>query len=279
VKKILISVAVVLLALTGFALGFLNYTGILRFPEYDTVAPAIPDLQHPAVLVLSKTNGFIHREAIPAATTMLTELAEKNGWNLYQTNNAATHNSEDLVRFDVVVWNNTSGDILTDEQRQAFKSWLLLGGQWLGIHAAGGDPFYAWDWYRDTLIGAQFIGHTMSPQFQDANVMVVAPSELTTHLDNPWRVKQEEWYGFDRNPRDTGSTILLALDESSYDTDEPFFKDSGMPGEHPIAWMHKLGDGTVIYTAIGHTAPTYSLPAYRQFISRAINYLVHQSGQ
>lgn len=157
-------VAVVLLTLTVLALGFLNYTGILRFPEYDTVAPAMPELQHPAVLVLSKTNGFIHREAIPAGTTMLTELAEKNGWNLYQTDNAATHNSEGLLRFDVVIWNNTSGDILTDEQRQAFKSWLLSGGRWLGIRAAGGDPFYAWDWYRDTLIGAQFIGHTMSPQ-------------------------------------------------------------------------------------------------------------------
>lgn len=278
-KKFFIYLSLTLLTLFVLALAYLNYTGILRSPEYDTVAPVIPDLQHPAVLVLSKTNGFIHREALPAATAMLAELAEKNGWHIYQTENAATHNAKDLARFDVVVWNNTSGDILTDEQRESFKSWLLAGGKWLGLHAAGGDISYDWSWFPDTLIGAQFIGHTMSPHLQDASVVVAEPSELTAHLQQPWVVNQEEWYGFDRNPRDTGSTILLALDESSYDTTETFSTDSSMPGEHPIAWMHKVGKGTVIYSAIGHTAETYALPAYREFISRAINYLAEPTQQ
>lgn len=49
----------------------------------------------------------------------------------------------DLRRFDVVVWNNTYGDILTTDKRAAFKSWFESGGQWLGIHAAGGDFAYA----------------------------------------------------------------------------------------------------------------------------------------
>ena len=217
-KKILIAVAAVLIAIACIVFYNLRASGLFRTPQYDSVAPVIPELQHPAVLVLSKTNGFIHKEGLPAAGDMLEELAAQNGWNLYQTENAATHNASDLARFDVVVWNNTSGDILTVEQRQAFKSWLLDGGQWLGLHAAGGDPGYEWSWYVDTLLGAQFFGHTMSPQFQDADVLVVQPSELTGHLATPWRIPQEEWYAFDRNPRelrhDCGDAVGRSLPDA-----------------------------------------------------------------
>ncbi|MEH6584104.1 MAG: ThuA domain-containing protein [Halioglobus sp.] len=275
-KKLLLAVIVVLIVAAGLVFYQLRSNGLFRMPQYDTVAPVIPELEHPAVLVLSKTNGFIHKEGLPAARAMLDELAAENGWHLYQTENAATHTAEDLARFDVVVWNNTSGDILTPEQRKAFKAWLLGGGQWLGLHAAGGDPSYDWAWYVDTLIGAQFFGHTMSPQFQDADVTVVEPSKLTAHLPTPWTVVQEEWYAFDRNPRETGSTILLALDETSYDTQESVFPDPTMPGEHPIAWTHALGEGRIIYSAIGHTAATYALADYREFVTKAINQLAQE---
>jgi type 1 glutamine amidotransferase len=274
-KKILLAVALLLLALLISAALYLNSLGILRTPQYDHEAPTMPDLAHPAILVLSKTNGYIHKVGLPAARDMLAELATENGWHLYQTENAATHNREDLARFDAVVWNNTSGDILTTDQRAAFKEWLQGGGQWLGLHAAGGDPSYEWDWYRDELIGAQFFGHTMSPQFQDADVLVVEAEEaLTSHLPKRWRVTQEEWYAFDRNPRKTGSKILLVLDESSYDTEERFFPEPTMPGEHPIAWTHSVGRGTVIYSAMGHTAETYANDDYREFIRRSISQLV-----
>lgn len=274
-KKILIALAVVVVGFAAFSTYHLNSIGILRLPQYDNQPPAIPQLQRPAVLVLHKTNGFIHKQGLPAAGKMLEQLAKQHNWHLYATDNAASHNSEDLARFDVVVWNNTSGDILTQPQRQAFKSWLSDGGKWLGMHAAGGDPSYDWGWYRDELIAAQFFGHTMSPQFQDADVLVAdSGQKLTAHLPSRWRVPQEEWYAFDRNPRDTGSTILLALDETSYSTEELLASDPTMPGEHPIAWTHNINKGEVIYSAIGHTPQTYSNEQYRQFIANAINHLL-----
>lgn len=272
-KKFYISVVVLLLVLAGLAYAYLDYTGILRTPVYDRQALDIPKIQRPAVLVLNKTNGFIHRESLPAASKMLQELSTKNGWHIYETESAASHNAENLAKFDVVVWNNTSGDLLTIRQRVDFKSWLLAGGKWLGLHSAGGDIAYEWSWFPETLIGAQFTGHTLSPQLQDARVLLVEPSPLTAHIDNPWLVQQEEWYAFDRNPRDTGSTILMALDETSYKTDS-MFGDASMPGEHPIVWTHTLGEGRVVYSAMGHTAETYELPAYREFISKVINMLL-----
>lgn len=280
IKKALIRLALAVLVLfllgTAYLVFQLRSVGFLRSPEYDTVAPGIPDLGRPAILVLSKTNGFIHKEGLPAARGMLDKLAQQQGWHLFQTDNAASHNPDDLQRFDLVIWNNTSGDILTPDQRTAFRNWLEAGGAWLGLHAAGGDREYAWKWYPETLLGAQFIGHTMSPQFQLADIIKADASALTEHLPSPWQVGPEEWYAFDRNPRDTGATLLLNLDESSYHPENgrfAVFPDTTMPGEHPIAWTRNVGRGSMAYSAIGHQAATYSLPEYREFIARVVNQL------
>ncbi|WP_439133294.1 ThuA domain-containing protein [Pseudomaricurvus sp.] len=277
VKKTLkISAVVVLVLVAGLgarAYLKLKENGLIPRESYETVAPVIPEMQRPAVLVLNKTNGYIHKEGIPAADAMLQRIADEQGWDIFISNNGATHNVEELKKFDLVVWNNVSGDVLTEEQRVALQQWIQQGGGWVGLHASGGDFKYAWDWYVDTLIGAQFVGHTMEPQFQDADVLVVDnASELTSHLQSPWNVKAEEWYAFDASPRDKGYDILLTLDESSYITKGENWMglNDRMEGEHPIAWQHQLGQGKVFYSAIGHQAATYSVPEYQELIRKAM---------
>lgn len=273
-KKILLGIAVVLLVLLGASYYKLKAIGIIPSAIYEHEAPAIPDFSRPAILVLSKANGYVHVDALPAGEAMLRKIAEENNWDIYATANAATHNAEDLARFDVVVWNNVSGDVLTEEQRAALKGWIEQGGGWIGMHASGGDPFYKWDWYVDTLIGAQFVGHTMDPQFQDAYVLVTDGSaDVTSHLSSPWLVPNEEWYAFDQNPRGKGYEILLTMDEGSYITKgKTFMGMDRMEGEHPIAWRHQLGEGRVLYSAIGHQGATYSIPEFQQLISNAIEW-------
>lgn len=253
------------LALVGY-LAARWYMGVL-LPPLDHTPPALPTLERPAILVFHKANGFVHREALPKANAVLEAIAREAGWSVFLTDNGAVMNPGQLARFDAVVWNNTSGTTLTAEQQQAFRAWIEGGGGFVGLHAAGGDPWYQWPWYVDTLLGAQFIGHTMSPQFQDADVLVAGETALTAHLPERWRVEREEWYAFDRNPRDAGATVLLALDEGSYDPG-----GSTMPGEHPIAWRHSIGAGRAVYSALGHTAATYDLPEYRRFIEQAIRW-------
>lgn len=273
-KKIVISLVLAITLLTIAGYYALRALHIISNGDYDETPPNIGEIQRPAILVLSKANGFVHTDALPAGEKMLRELANDNGWNIYATNNAASHNSEDLRKFDAVVWNNVSGDVLTITQRQAFKDWLEQGGGWVGIHASGGDLFYEWDWYVNTLIGAQFIGHTSDPQFQDANVIVNDSSnELTSHLTSSWTVPKEEWYAFDSNPQHKGYEILLNVDESSYITqDQSLIWKERMDGEHPITWRHKLNKGRVFYSAIGHQGATYSIPEFRQLIKNAIQW-------
>lgn len=250
----------------------LQSMGIISRAIYETEAPVIPDFKRPAILVLSKANGFVHVDALPAGQDMLKRIAQDNNWDIFLTDNAASHNAADLKKFNVVVWNNVSGDVLTEQQRADMKAWIQQGGGWVGIHASGGDFSYQWQWYVDTLIGAQFVGHTMDPQFQDADVLVADSNlGLTAHLPSRWRVLNEEWYAFDRNPREEGHEILLTLDENSYSTSgKTFFGQDSMPGEHPIAWRRQLGEGRTFYSAIGHQGATYDVPEFQQFMANAI---------
>jgi hypothetical protein len=58
------------------------------------------------------------------------------------TENGAVMDKDQLAKFKVVVWNNSSGDTLTTDQREAFKTWMENGGSCVGTHGAGGDPKY-----------------------------------------------------------------------------------------------------------------------------------------
>ena len=274
IKYTLVTVLVLFLV-GGTATYFkLKAIGIIPRADYDTVAPVMPSFERPAILVLNKANGFIHVDALPAGDAMLRKIAEQQDWDIYITDNAATHNKADLQRFKAIIWNNVSGDVLTQEQRVAFRGWLEQGGGWVGLHAAGGDFSYQWDWYVNTLIGAQFVGHTMSPQFQDADVLVSDSQEnITAHLESPWKIPNEEWYAFDRNPSDSGYEVLLTLDEDSYITKgKTFIGQDSMEGEHPITWRHAPGKGRVFYTAIGHQGATYSIPAYQELVTNGIRW-------
>ena len=284
-RSLLTLVALVLVAVGGIYFQFQSI-GIIPSHDYETEPPAVPAFTGPAVLIFNKTNGFIHKDAIPVADAVFSQLAREQGWEVLITNNAAVHNPGVLDKFQLVVWNNVSGDVLTAQQRESLRRWLEGGGGWVGVHGSGGDTSYQWQWYVDTLLGAQFVGHTMDPQFQDASLRVTEPAvPLTEHLPTPWTVSSEEWYAFAANPRGKGYEILLTIDEDTYITQGE--TTSGwmagwtdrMEGEHPLVWRHELGQGRVFYSAIGHRPETYQLPEYRQLLSGAMRWALGGQAQ
>src|SRR5579862_7212826 len=123
------------------------YRVVIGVHRYETIPPVLPDgLKDTAILIFSKTNGYRHDDAIPAANDALSKIAEHRGWSTYVTENSAVFNPEQLKRFKAVVWNNASGDVLTETQREAFKSYLEAGGGYVGVHAAGDNSHHAWKW-------------------------------------------------------------------------------------------------------------------------------------
>lgn len=246
---------------------------------YETQPPIIPDdLHRPAILVFSKTNGFRHEEAIPAANAMFTDMAQKNGWGIFKTENGATFSPAILSRFDAVVFSNTSGDVFTPDQRNAFQAFLENGGGFVGIHAAGDSSHAAWKWYTDQLIGAHFTQHTMKPQFQKATVNVEdATNPATEGLPPTWQ-RTEEWYSFDKSPRGAGTDVLVTVDEKSYNPEGMFGKDLRM-GDHPAVWTRCVGKGRVLYSIMGHQASAFAEPDYRKLLQGALNWVMRQEGE
>lgn len=232
---------------------------VARCARYDNVKPrfSLPAGKRPRVLVMEKINGFRDVPSVNAAHAALAAMAERKGWAIAFTQQGGAFNAATLRQFDVVIWNNISGDVLTRSQRKAFKDWLAKGGGYVGVHGSAGDPVYFWDWYPDNLIGARFAGHPMNPQFQEARIAADTSHPLAAGLPAEWRMT-DEWYSFKNNPRTTGAKVVLTLDESTYSRQGRFGEPLDMGADHPLAWTRCMDKGRMFYSAIGHLPETYS---------------------
>jgi type 1 glutamine amidotransferase len=205
-----------------------------------------------AVLVFSKTTGFRH-DSIPQGIAAIKALGAAHGFAVDSTEDATRFTDAELARRKVVVFLNTTGDILDDIQKAAFERYIRAGGGFVGIHSAS-DTEYQWAWYG-RLVGAYFASH---PEIQPAMIRIedaVHPS--TTDLPAVWK-RTDEWYNFRSNPRGTAH-VLVALDEASY-------SGGKMGGDHPIAWCQTIEGGRSWYTAMGHTSESYAEPLFRRHL-------------
>ena len=246
---------------------------------YETVPPPLPaQIKRPAVLIFSKTNAFRHEEAIPAANRLFARFASDNGWSSFQTENGAVFRPDILSRFDTVLFNNVSGDVFTPEQQAAFKTFVEKGGGFLAIHASGDSSHKGWSWYTNEVIGTNFIGHPLSPQFQKATVIVEDHTHPATRgLPADWP-RTDEWYSFDKPPRKPGYHILAVLDERSYKPEGIFGMDLRMGSDHPIVWWHCVGKGRALYSGLGHTAQSYAEPAHQAMLLGALKWTLKLEG-
>ena len=211
-----------------------------------------------SVLVFSKTAGFRH-DSIPAGIAVIRTLGQQNNFSVEDTEDASAFADEKLARYRVVVFLNTTGDVLDAGQQAAFERFIRSGGGFVGIHAAT-DTEYDWPWYGG-LVGTYFRKH---PVIQSATLNVVDPShESTRHLPIKWK-RTDEWYNFTRD-LDADVTVLIRIDESSY-------RGGTMGADHPISWYHTYDGGRAWYTALGHTIESYSEPLFLQHLLGGINW-------
>src|SRR4051794_4837788 len=155
-----------------------------------------------SVLVFSKTAGFRH-DSIPAGIDAVRALGERNGFHIDAGEDAGAFTDANLARYRVVVFLNTTGEVLDGNQRAAFERFIRRGGGFVGIHAAS-DTGYQWSWYGG-LVGNYFLRH---PAIQPATLKVIDPSHASTrHLPITWK-RTDEWYDF-RHEFASDITVLI----------------------------------------------------------------------
>lgn len=222
-----------------------------------TSSPA-PKADEMHVLVFSRTAGFRHG-SISAGIEAIESLGEEHGFAVESTEDPTLFTDAALARIDAVIFLNTTGDVLDDDQQAAFERYIRGGGGYVGIHAAT-DTEYDWPWYG-TLVGAYFKAH---PRIQEATVLVSDRHHpAMRHLPERW-VRTDEWYVFRENPRGRVH-VLATLDETTYE-------GGGMDLDHPIVWCHEFDGGRAFYTGGGHTNESYADPAFRRHLLGAIRW-------
>ena len=219
---------------------------------------AIEQWQPLKVLLFSKTAGFRH-SSIPTGIQAIKLAAKENDMEVVATEDAEVFTDKTLVDMDVIVFLNTTGDVLDKTQQEAMQRFIQGGGGWVGIHGAA-DTEYDWPWYGK-MMGAYFAGH---PAVQRGQVVVQDKTHpAMAHLPTTWE-RVDEWYDY-RDVPDQSVQILATLDEGSYE-------GGGMGASHPIVWCHDYDGGRAFYTGGGHTDESFLDPLFIKHIIEAIQW-------
>ncbi|UTA66592.1 ThuA domain-containing protein [Emticicia sp. 21SJ11W-3] len=276
-KIVLWSVLGIVVVLGGL-LGVFIYKVKYGFPvSYETEAPAINfPTGKPAILLFSKTTGFRHGESIEASKPVMAGLAAKNNWFLYETEEGGVFNEAQLAKFSAVIFNNSTGEVINDDQKRALEKYVENGGTLIGIHGAGDDS-HRWDWYEQNLLGFKFSHHPINPQFQETSVLLDAQADslLTAGIPPSW-LHSDEWYVFFGNPRSKGFQVELSINGQSINPSGNILfvtnKNFGMGKDHPVAWSKQTGQGKTFYTSMGHSDAAWKNEHFLKLIENAIRW-------
>ena len=208
-------------------------------------------------LLVTTTRGW-HHESLHAGVLALQDLGRKNFFDVVLWEDPTMFTDEYLKQYQVVIFLNTTGDILDSAQQKVMERFIQSGKGYVGIHSAS-DTEYDWDWYTK-LVGRMFHIH---PTIQTARLTILDNNFPGLQGFSNNKLYTDEWYEF--GPEKTsGLNYILGVDESSYNpkVDWAKKKGEGMGKLHPIAWYHTYDGGRSFYTAFGHLPTDFSDPAF-----------------
>lgn len=218
-------------------------------------------------LLVTKTAGWRH-ESINEGVVAVKALGERNFFNVQWHQEGTPITDKYLENFQVIIFLNTTGDILKPEEQMAMEKFIQAGKGFVGIHAAS-DTEYDWPWYTK-LVGRMFHIH---PVIQTAQLVFTSNGFPGLNGFTNHQLWTDEWYEFDPETT-TNLNYILAVDEKSYNPKVEWadrnLKGNGMGNFHPVAWYHDFDGGRSFYTALGHLPTVYSEPAFLSHIYAGI---------
>lgn len=210
-----------------------------------------------------------HDATVPAAINEFREMALKHDFGLNWTQQPDDFTDDQLQDMDVIVFLQSTGDRLSEEQKDSFKRFIRNGGGFVGIHAASVSAGQE-EWYQK-LVGRVFVDH---PPVLTAVMKVTDKNHPSTmHLPERW-MWTDEWYSFGEALTDN-QQVLITVDETTFNPDrtggnEPRFTSMG--DFHPIAWYQEFDGGRSFYTSLGHIPASFSDPWFLAHIYGGIHW-------
>ncbi|MDF1572560.1 MAG: ThuA domain-containing protein [Bacteroidales bacterium] len=222
-----------------------------------------------SVLIYTRNGeGYVH-DNIAASVEALEEICSSIGIKTMHTDDPVIFEKKGLQKYDAIIFSNSNNEaFLTEEQRAAFKEYILSGKGFMAIHSANASE-RDWPWYAE-MVGGKFIRH---PKLQKFDIHVIDPTHVSTsHLPKVWQWEDECYYSNYLNP---AIHVLLAADLGTIKDDE---KDE-YPGDvfgnlFPLAWYHVVEGTRVFYTALGHKIEYYDDTFFRQHLQGGIVWIL-----
>ena len=223
--------------------------------------PLISFSQNPRVLHYSETSGFDHQTranslAMFQSFPMLDVVSDNTG--------ASFDSLSSLLKYDLIVFANTSGSWLLDStQRSHFERYMEAGGNLMGIHAAtdtyrhttaNGPNTGVWDFYAEAIGGSVQTSpnHLAGTPRYAMGHMNIHPS--LSGLPSPWS-KHEEYYYWERGYLDSSIKVILKVEETIGPNNQVNSYDSA----RAVSW-YKVSDrgSNIFYTSLGHANSSYT---------------------
>ena len=212
-----------------------------------------------------------HRDFALDAIRFLQDMTIGDGLVVDTTSRMDDFNEEKLRSYHLVVsLNDNPGR--TEEQREAFRSYMEDGGAWLGFHAAGyNDSGTDWPWFVDFLGGAVFHRNNWPPL--PAKLTVDDPSHpVTKGMPAAFISPENEWYQWNPSPRLRDDVkVLVSLSPDNYPLG---FKDTVPDGDFPVMWTNTRYN--MIYLNMGHGRRILTDATQNYLIYNAIRWLMRE---
>lgn len=223
---------------------------------------AVPAVAAPRVLLFHRATGFVH-DSIPTAVAAIDRLAREHGLEPVASDDPAVFDRP--MDYAAIVLVSTTTDPKRAEtewfvgpRRDALQRYVEGGGGVVAIHAAA-DSHYNWPWYAK-MIGGRFAQHP--PGVPEAEVTRSAERHpAIDSLPDRFRIP-DEWYGF----RD------LSTDLDSLLTFDPQSIGASDVNPKPLAWAHRVGQGRVFYTGLGHRKENWADPRLLAHVGGALDW-------
>ncbi len=205
------------------------------------------------VLLFTKTEGF-HHESVHEGVEAVRKLGNRNNFAVDWQDNGSIFNDKALANYAAVIFLNTTGNVLNEEQQAAFEKFIKSGKGFVGVHSAA-DTEYDWAWYTK-MVGMMFKIH---PQQQTAYIHVEDGNFPGMERFPKKLLWTDEWYEYGEK-KATDLHYLVTVDEKTYDPNAKWGDNvgKGMGAVHPIAWYHNYDGGRAFYTGLGHIGLIYS---------------------
>lgn len=227
------------------------------------------------ILVVSE-NGGHHKPFTDVAVPWLDSISASRGFTVTVINNMNDVNAEFLKNFNAVIQLDFPPYTWPEAAQEALIEYVEKGlGGYIGFHHATllgeFDGYPMWKWFSDFMGGIRFVGY-IEP-LADGTVHIESTEHpLFKGVDPVFTIQDDEWYTYDKDPRDTEYIhVLASVDEDSY---RPA-SDIRM-GDHPVIWTNTSVKARNIYFQFGHSPKLLENDNFKTLLLNAIDWVTEK---